>query len=344
MNQRVTFLSNPEFVRWVKSPDAELDAFWQNWMMAHPEDIAEIMLARELLLGLSSKSNPVKSGTKEELLLKILQGKQPIPKRDKPNRNLPFWFRIDQFRRIAAILAFGFLTAQLAGWLVKKPEIDEVNEPEIVWITKTTNAGEKLKLGLPDQSEVWLNSSSTLSYPESFGQVDRRVKLTGEAFFKVESDSLRAFYVETSNLITKVLGTSFNVKEDKGGTTTKVALETGSIQVNARGDSSDAVLWPGQEMMYDATTTKKVIRTFDPKNTSGWTDGWLVFDNNHLSEVIGRLEDWYGVTISIEGSPSRTWNFSGEFRHETLQNILESIAYTESFTFRIDNKKVTIKF
>ncbi|MCC5936609.1 MAG: FecR domain-containing protein [Lunatimonas sp.] len=342
MSKKIIFLSNPEFIRWVKAPDEELEAFWQNWMKAHPEDIAEMMLARELLLGLSSKSFPADPSLKEDLLVNILKGTRGSISHKSKNQKTVLWFRMNQFRRVAAILIFGIIAARILAQLFVQTPTVEPEEP-IVWITKTTNPGEKLKLGLPDQSEVWLNASSRLEYPERFNDTERTVRLSGEAFFVVEPDPKRSFTVETATLTTRVLGTSFNVKEETNGTITKVALLTGSIQIQSRESPNERILVPGEEGVYDAKNSSLEIRGFDQRATAGWMDGWLVFRNSPFGEVLLRLEQWYGVTIAVEGTEQRKWNYSGEFQHETLQNVLESMAFSENFTYQIKDKHVTIK-
>lgn len=344
MNQKITFLSNPEFIRWVKAPDEELDAFWQNWMKAHPEDVSEIMLAREVLLGFASKTYPLDTSLRDELLINILKGKKVSTFKKSKKQDSFLWFRVNQMRRVAAILIFGIFAAGIMAQLFG-PVPDQVEaETPVAWITKTTNPGEKLKLGLPDQSEVWLNASSSLKYPERFSETERTVKLSGEAFFVVEPDPLRSFTVETASLTTQVLGTSFNVKEDSNTLTTKVSLLTGSIQIQSKESRGERILVPGQEGIFDAKESSLEIRGFDQRATTGWMEGWLVFRNSQFAEVKSLLEDWYGVTISVEGTARRRWNYSGDFQHETLQNVLESMAFSETFTYQIKDKHITIKF
>lgn len=64
---------------------------------------------------------------------------------------------------------------------------------------------------LHDGSVIWLNSDSRLEYPEKFAREERRVRIVGEAFFKVIRDTARPFVVETAGQAVTVLGTESNV-------------------------------------------------------------------------------------------------------------------------------------
>ena len=350
MHAVIDLLSQEEFVRWVQNPDGELNAFWEQWMVAHPERVADVKLAREFLLGVKSDSlKPPSLSVKQEILVKVLQ-------EDGSSSNAPTqttlytpvgkynWSFFSQFQRVVAVLIFGFFVSILILSRDPKPETKIRESIPIEWITKVTGKGEKLKLTLPDKSEVWLNASTEISYPVKFDGNERLVKLSGEAFFDVFSDTTQPFIVDASGLFTKALGTSFTVSNNIQNKRTKVSLATGQVQITHQNANCDELLVPGQQLQFNEENHQTKIGPYDWKKEVGWKEGWLVFRKASYEEVVESLENWYGIEISTRNKPSRKWDYSGEYQRQTLENILASMAYIERFTYTIKDKQVTIKF
>ncbi|GAA0881247.1 DUF4974 domain-containing protein [Algoriphagus jejuensis] len=342
MSQIDDLLENLEFIRWVKYPDDELATFWKSWMEANPSRIADVKFAREIILGLQFPSKSAPDATKKEVLTRILRETEPQP---EPDRLRPihqtaaktFW----RISRVAAILVgvallFTFLFKQRVGEVVVQP----VSSP---WIVKATNAGEKLNFRLPDQTIVWLNSGSSLEFPETFDSTVRLVKLKGEGFFEVAENANQPFQVLSENLITTALGTSFNINilQDQE---IHVSLVTGKVAVSNRLDSLDFLLEPGQELNYSVSGKEGNVTKFSEESVLGWRFGKLVFTKSSLTEIKKTLEEWYGVKIQLVGKPGREWQFNGRFENQTLENVLESMSNIENFTYKIDNKDVTLSF
>ena len=345
MSQINDLLEDLEFIRWVKNPDNELTAFWQRWMQANPERIDDVKLAREIILGMRFSSARPKSGTKEEILSKILKETSPSKgkntdsgrnRTDAPGRNFL------QLIRVAAIISgILLLSWSLLNW-DSDTDAQESTKP-VKWITKSTNAGEKLNFRLPDQSLVWLNSKSKLSFPESFDSTVRLVILEGEGFFEVAEDSIQPFQVYADSLMTTALGTSFNVLA-RDNEELKVSLVTGKVKINYQRDSISYYLTPGKELKYNTGQSQASINPFNQERVTGWRFGQLIFKSSSLQEVQSKLEAWYGVEISIKGTAHRNWRFTGKFENQTLENVLISMSNIEDFRYTIKNKEVSIIF
>ena len=350
MHAIIELLSQTEFVRWVQNPDEELNAFWKQWMIAHPERTSDVKLARELLLGMKSTSQEIPSQMlKQEILLKILQDDKKASARLPsmgiyPRRDIFTWNGLNQLHRVVAVLVLGFFLAFL--YTLSNPTlIEEMEEPILAeWITKKALKGEKLKVTLPDKSEVWLNSSTEISYPALFEGNERLVKLLGEAFFDVYPDSIRPFVVDASGLLTEALGTSFTVSKGAKSQKTKISLATGNVHITHQDASLDELLLPGQQLIFNEEDKQIHIGDYDWKEEFGWKEGWLVFKKASFTEVRDALENWYGVQVLTINQPTRQWDYSGDYHRQTLDNILASMAYIEKFTYTINDKKVTIKF
>jgi len=271
--------------------------------------------------------------------LKVLQHIHQQMEIEKVNKR-----RVTPWLKIAAMLVV-FFSVALVIYNLSKDNSGEKNVASIETITKQTPLGAKLQVTLPDGSLVFLNAGSKISYPAQFTGNQRLLSLEGEAYFEVVHDSLRPFVVDCRQVSTLVLGTSFNLSgyEEKP---IVVSLTSGKVQVDF--DQSDLViLQPGEELTYHQDTYQIKVNEFDPYLVTGWKDGILIFDENNLSEIIRKLERWYGVQISLGGinNPNQLqWNYSGEFDNENLVNVLSGIAYVKGFDYEIDGKQVILKF
>ncbi|WP_439487751.1 FecR family protein [Algoriphagus sp.] len=345
MSQINDLLEDLEFIRWVKYPDNELATFWKSWMDANPDRIEDVKLAKEIVLGFRFPAPKPTDATKKEVLTRILrdgkEGTRPATYRIPPFSQVSRP-RTWQFSKVAAILVSVILLPLLITNYTKDQN-PVLEYTAANWVTKETNAGEKLSFRLPDQTIVWLNAGSSLTFPESFDSTVRLVKLRGEGFFEVSENAEHPFQVLSDSLITTALGTSFNINAKRKGEI-KVSLVTGKVAVNFQSDGKDYFLTPGQELNYSKSTNKGDIHLFNNELVLGWRFGKLIFKKSNLQEVKDKLEEWYGVEITLAGYPKEEWRFNGEFENQTLENVLKSISNIEDFSYMIDNKTVTIEF
>jgi ferric-dicitrate binding protein FerR (iron transport regulator) len=339
------FLANPEFVRWVKDPDKELDIYWGKWMEANPELMEEIKLAREIILGFNFTHQMPESSLKETVLNNILNSsKSPEVNGDSEKSSFGsfFWENIAQHYKVAAILVLTFGMSFLVNIFTRQAVVPEP-VAEIITVRKFTANGEKLNFKLPDGSMVWLNSGSELRYPEEFDSAARIVHLKGEAFFNVDKGHPGYFSVISDNFTTTALGTSFNVNNSPDALLS-ISLVSGKVKVENGLTRENILLLPGQQLQYTEGTNKTVVGSFDEKRVTGWRSGILHFSNASFDEVQKQLESWYGVNIEVKGKPSRKWNLTGEYHNQNLYVVLSRISYIEDFKFSIQDKNVQIKF
>jgi ferric-dicitrate binding protein FerR (iron transport regulator) len=209
----------------------------------------------------------------------------------------------------------------------------------------STNAGERRVITLPDSSRVHLQGNSRISYQSGLSGKTRLVELEGEGYFDVKADASRPFVVQSGGVITQVLGTAFNVRYDTAfhsPDSVKVYLVSGKVSVSRSNDEADAlVLSPGQ---FACTGPENSLRNgrFDPKEVQ-WIDGLLYFNAMPFREVLAEVEQWYGVRVTLKGNAGKRL-YSGEFRNETLGNVLESMAFSGAFSYQISGNDVQITF
>jgi len=347
MNNIEDFLTHPEFIRWVKQPDNELEAYWDQWRKSNPEMLPTMRLAKEILLRTSFILPHPPEGLQEEVLQEVLRqriqeikptssvnvGKSPIHRF--------FWEGFGQLNRVAAILLLTLGVALLVG---RMAEVSPPLEEELVDaspMVKQTGPGEKMQLTLSEGTKVWLNSSSKVEFPQKFATDQRLIHLEGEAYFEVQRDSLRPFNVITKELTTTVLGTSFNINTKAPGKT-KVSLVSGKVEVTS--SKTQTSLSPGEMLDYDNAKASHSVREFEVAKVLAWKEGVLLFQKATLPEVKAELEEWFGVKIKLQNAKGIKWQFSGEYPQQTLEEVLESMSYIKGFDYRIKGKEVTIKF
>lgn len=189
---------------------------------------------------------------------------------------------------------------------------------------------------LPDGSQVILNANSSISYSVDFKQ-NRKLKLTGEAFFKVVKNPQSPFVVETSQFKTKVLGTSFNVKAYPN-TINTVSVVTGKVEVN----SKENLAWKSILIKNQWLSIKKQeapqLSNDDAKDFNAWTKNILIFQNSSLRETAITLENQFDVTILFEKQELEDLRITGKFKEENLNNILNSIALVKQLEIQFLTK------
>lgn len=203
--------------------------------------------------------------------------------------------------------------------------------------TISTPLGGTYKIILPDSTTVWLNAGSVLTYPVRFAKTERKVKLEGEAFFDVKTDVSRPFVVSTAGENIQVLGTSFNVSAyaDKSPVTT---LVTGKV-VLSRGNDRQLLSPHEQGVWIDG---KYIISTVDVHQFTSWKDGWFVFHDVPLRDIMEELSRWYDVEVNLADLPDV--NYYGEFsRSLPLSKVLEMIDTNGNLKWQLKGGKITMK-
>lgn len=216
-------------------------------------------------------------------------------------------------------------------------------EPEINKIITTT--GGFYTLVLSDGTRVWLNSESELEYPVLFGKGKRVVKLTGEAFFEVTKDASRPFIVETNDIRTRVLGTSFNIKAYQNEPAIATTLFTGKVEVALLADTlRRVVLVPGKQADLNLQTKHLSVDDVNLEHVIAWKEGMFMFNKENIEVVTRQIERWYGVKFIYEAGYHKNYTFNGYLsKDESLETILDALTYTGGPKFKIDENVVYVK-
>ncbi len=238
-----------------------------------------------------------------------------------------YWFKV-----AASVLLFCMLT--VAGKLILFNK-----NPLVAYIEYKTTAGERLKINLPDGSEVWLNAGSLIRFPKNFVGYSREVQLDGEAFFDVVHDEKKPFKVYTGKVSTQVLGTAFNISTYKPQVV-EVTVTRGMVSVQDEGKRLGMLT---NNKQLDFNTVSKVVdeRVVDAASYTAWTTGELVLNDVSMEEAAIRISRWFNVKIIFKNPGLKKCrlvvSFPGNVKFTQVMNIISRL---NNFTYQVENKYV----
>lgn len=212
----------------------------------------------------------------------------------------------------------------------------------VVYHTLKVPRGGEYVLMLADSTEVYLNADSRIKYPVNFKGDERRVYLSGEAYFKVKRNEKKPFVVEAERLEIKVLGTTFGVRAYEDEPDIQTTLESGKVLVGLAGESVQLV--PNQQALFNKSTSAFEVREVDVDLYLAWKDGRLVYDNCPLEKILTDLSRWYAFDIFYSRDELRSYKFSVNMKkHEVFTRVLELMEKTGDIQFDIEGKTVIVK-
>ena len=229
----------------------------------------------------------------------------------------------------------GIRNDSLAGlnYVGAKIQGEEMGE-EIVYNTMQIPVGGFYQLKLADGTKVWLNSLTQLRFPVTFTGEERKVYLTGEAYFEVTRDSVHPFIVATDEgMEVKVYGTEFNVDTYRKGTV-RTTLVHGKVGIRVSATGEEVRLSPNQVALFTKSTQSVEVENVDPYGAIAWKDGKFVFEEEPIEEIMERLSRWYDVKHTFTGIITRFADIS---------DVLHLMEETAAVEFRVQGNIVTVK-
>lgn len=263
-------------------------------------------------------------------------------------------WRISVFMKIAASFILLVCVSILFFYWEKPSSMPPSSSEKTLakYVTKSTAEGQKFSIYLGDGSKIKLNSESSLRFPARFSDSIRVVYLSGEAFFEIKRDPDRLFKVITDNLETTALGTTFNVRAFPDMKHVIVSLADGKVKVNPiKGNHNiseylpfEIFLDPGLQAIYSTENQAIKKKSFNAKKEFSWKDGIIYFEDSDWKCIVKQLERWYGVDFIMNNHPIQDKLYTGSFKNESLENVLESLSFSKNFDFEFKDKKVYISF
>jgi len=205
------------------------------------------------------------------------------------------------------------------------------------------NGSKVIDMTLADGSQVWLNAGSSVTYPVAFVGKERKVSITGEAYFEVapsispEGGGKKPFIVKKGDAEVIVLGTHFNVNAYDDESDIKVTLLEGSVKV-IKG-SANSLLKQGQQAQ--VTNEVKVVNGADLEQVMAWKNGYFNFNSAGIRTIMKQLARWYDVEVSYEGNVPLQ-HITGEIsRNVNASEVLKMLEYA-GVHFRIEGKSIVV--
>ena len=205
--------------------------------------------------------------------------------------------------------------------------------------TITTPRGGKYEVNLPDGTKVILNAVSSLTYPTKFVGNERRVSLTGEAYFEVAPNQKMPFKVESDQQVTEVLGTHFNINAYDDEQSVKTTLLEGKVRVTINNNTS-VVIHPGQQAIAKGNDLK--IDKVNTDDIIAWTSNTFVFDSEDLGSIMRKISRWYNVEVVCSPELAKM-EFGGTIsRQRDIKDVLKIMEMTETVHFKFEGRRITV--
>lgn len=223
------------------------------------------------------------------------------------------------------------------GQLVYKK--DATTKATALFNTLKTARGQMYPVKLSDGSAVWLNSSSSIRFPVAFTEQERRVEITGEAYFEVAHNDKKPFTVSVNGTEVQVVGTVFNINSYNDEGSMRTTLLKGAVKVK-KGDHQ-VMIKPGEQAQV-VNDNIKVNKDVNITKEVAWKNGLFYFKNEDLKTIMRQISRWYNVDVVYEGNVSKEGISGKIYRNANLSEVLKLLNVLE-VNFKIEGKKLIIK-
>ncbi|NQU87848.1 MAG: DUF4974 domain-containing protein [Mariniphaga sp.] len=256
--------------------------------------------------------------------------KQELQKKDTIVKRIYKWYSV-----AAAVLLVPLIIAG-AIWFIQQNKEEAMVAEAPVKSTLFAPLGSRISFSLPDGTQGWLNSGSSLEYSLPFSN-NRQIALKGEAWFDVAHNDEHAFEVATGDSRVKVLGTKFNVNAYPEEKYLEVVLEEGKVEFTTPGLSSGVEIKPNERLVLKEGSIN--INETDASKYSGWMEGKLIFKGDSMDEVARRIGRWYNVSVEVVDEELNAYRFRGIFQDDSLEEVVHYLSMTSPIRYRIIDRK-----
>lgn len=329
-------MTNETLQKYIKGEASEVERKEVTlWLMESPDNLKRYKTERkmfEMLIwqdatSVSSyeDSDTVKTVMQIEDTQKLIHGKGKI---------ISVRHFIRECIKIAAVVA---VTLAAVTWFSNQTEGDLIAYQEMV-----VPVGQRAELNLADGTKVWLNSGSTLTFPISFSDDVRTVKLNGEGYFEVTKNAARPFVVETNKGNIRVLGTEFNVLAYANDDEWETSLIKGSVEVY-RPQSKEAAVRLEPNTKVSIQNDEFIKSGIGETSRFLWREGLLCFSNISVKEMLEKVELFYGITIQVKQKQLLGRRYTGKFRtKDGVEHVLKVLQLNHNFRYIKNDDKNTI--
>ena len=220
--------------------------------------------------------------------------------------------------RIAAVLVLGLLLS--FSWIYVT---------RIAGMEKVMAVNEPVEVILGDGTRVLVNRHSSLRYKRRFDEQERKVFLSGEAWFDVTRDTTRPFVIDAGATLVEVLGTSFNVNAYKENPAVEITVESGMVAMSAKEDQGNLIVMKaGSGGSYNKDQKELKLLPSPHPNKLSWKTRELFFEGSTLLEVTELVNRVYGASLVIMNSELAACPITVTFRNQSLDAIINVLEMT----------------
>jgi len=206
--------------------------------------------------------------------------------------------------------------------------------------TITTPRGGQYQVTLSDGTKVWLNAASSIRFPVVFTGNERKVEITGEAYFEVVKNTGTPFKVSAGSSQVEVMGTHFNVNSYDDEATIKTTLLEGLVKVSVNNQLAK-FLRPGQQSGISKDGKITVLDNADTEEAIAWINGRFQYKSADIKTILRQISRWYDVDIEYRGNVDI--HFTGQLpRNQRVSGIFEKLALTGEVNFKIEGRKIIV--
>lgn len=224
-------------------------------------------------------------------------------------------------------------------------QADGVDKGSIQYNTISTPRGRQFQVELPDGTMVWLNAGSSLRYPTVFPDEERRVQISGEAYFDVKKNAGSPFRVvlhSGGDFQVEVLGTEFNINAYEDELQVQTTLVSGAVR--AGNPATNVTMKPGQQAVLasDELSAKPLLREVNAQQVSAWKMGYFDFEEEELGVILRQLSRWYNVEFKA-GAEILRLKFSAVIpRTSDIDHAVSLLSATGAVKFKKEGDRISV--
>ncbi len=224
---------------------------------------------------------------------------------------------------------------------------------DVLYNSISTPRGGQYQVVLPDGTKVWLNSASSLRFPTVFVGSERKVEITGEAYFEVapsispKGGGKQRFIVDIGGKgEVEVLGTHFNINAYSDESSINTTLLEGKVKVSATGSGlptqDSRLITPGQQAQLNSNGQISLNSNPDIEEVMAWKNGKFQFgESSDITTIMRQIARWYDVDVEYKGTVSE--HIGGTIsRDVNVSKVFEMLEMTGSVKFQVNGKKVIV--
>jgi len=214
--------------------------------------------------------------------------------------------------------------------------------PAVAYNTLATPKGGQYQLLLPDGSKVWLNSTSSITFPTAFVGKERKVTIKGEAYFEVAGNNKMPFVVKKDGMEVEVLGTRFNINAYEDEDAIRTTLLEGKVRVHGVNSALPVILKTGDQAFVSHASRMIPVKAVDVDLVMAWKNGMFHFEDADIKTVMRQLSRWYDIEVEYRGVVKNEPLFFEAPMNTNLSEVLNVIASTTGLKLTIEGRKVVI--